>query len=152
MTVGGAGGCRRTQGHPTAPFPEVAMSRSRNYTIAAVLAALLSLSSFVTALVLLPRGSQELASSGDQPPYAVVIFEVVAGAVGLIAAYGVLRVQRWGIILTLIVMILNVLTSLPGVAFGPNAASQIASAAAAVVAGLVIWLLLRRDARTGVAV
>ncbi len=32
------------------------MSRSRNYTIAASLAALLSLASFITALILLPQG------------------------------------------------------------------------------------------------
>jgi hypothetical protein len=123
------------------------MLGSRKYTVAAILAALLSLSSVISSLILLPRGSADLASEGDQPPYAIVIVALVLGAIGVVAAYGVFRVQRWGIILTLIVMVLNVLSGLPGVPFGPTALAKVSSAVQVVVAGAVIWLLLRRDAR-----
>lgn len=121
------------------------MTRSRNYAIAAVIAGLLALSNFVTSVVLLPRGSAKLASEGNQPPYAIVVIELIVGAIGLVAAYGAFRGQRWGVLLTLIVAVLNVLASVPGVAFAPTALSRVASAVATVASGIVIWLLLRRD-------
>lgn len=123
------------------------MTRSLNYTIAGILAGLLSLTNFLTALILLPQGATELAAQGDQPPYAVVVLKLIIGAIGVVAAYGVFRVQRWGIILTLVLMVLNVLGSLPGVAFAPSSISRISSIGTVVVAGVVIFLLLRRDAR-----
>jgi uncharacterized membrane protein (DUF2068 family) len=123
------------------------MSRSRNILTGAVFAALLSLANFITALILLPRGSADLASDGNQPPYAIVVLEVIVGAIGLVGAYGAFRSQRWGILLTLIVMAVNVLASVPGIAFAPTFLSQASSAIATVVSGIVIWLLLRRDAR-----
>jgi hypothetical protein len=136
-----------TSGPRRAAIPEVAMTRSTNFTIAAILAGLLSLANFVTALILLPQGAAELAAQGDQPPYAVIVIKLIVGAVGLVAAYGAFRVQRWGIILTLILMVLNILGSLPGVAFAPSTVSRISSIVTVVVAGSVLWLLLRRDAR-----
>ena len=80
----------------------VVMSRARNYTIAAVLAALLSLANTIVALVLLPQGADKINASRNQPPYAVILIEVVLGLLGIVAAYGVYRTQRWGVILTLV--------------------------------------------------
>jgi uncharacterized membrane protein (DUF2068 family) len=123
------------------------MSRSRNYTIAAVLAGLLSLANTITALVLLPQGSDKINHSSNQPPYAVILIEVVVGLIGIVAAYGVFRTQRWGVILTLVLMVINVLISLPGIAFGPTAFDKTASALAVVVGAATVYLLLRRDTR-----
>jgi hypothetical protein len=123
------------------------MPRSRNYTVAAILAALLSLTNFTTALLLLPRGSAALAAEGNQPPYAVIILKLLIGAFGVLAAYGAFRVQRWGIVLTLVLMVLGVLAALPGIAFAPTVLSQVSSAITVVAGGIVVWLLLRRDAR-----
>ena len=80
--------------------PEVDMSRSRNYVIAAILAAILALANIITSLVLLPQGSDKVNSSSNQPPYAVLMIEVVLGCIGLVAAYGVFRRQRWGVLIT----------------------------------------------------
>jgi hypothetical protein len=127
--------------------PEVAMSRSHNFVIAAVLAAGLSLANVITALVLLPQGSDKVNSSSNQPPYAVLMIEVLIGAIGLVAAYGAFRRQRWGVLVTLAVMILNVLVSLPGIPFGPTVLAKVGSALGLIVAVIVIWLLLRRESR-----
>ncbi len=104
------------------------MSRSRNYTIAAVLAGVLSLANAIVALVLLPQGSDKINHSSNQPPYAVILIEVVIGLIGVVAAYGVFRTQRWGVIVTLVLMVVNVLISLPGIPFGPTAFDKISSA------------------------
>ena len=123
------------------------MSRSRNYTTAAVLAGLLSLANTIIALALLPQGSAKVNHSSNQPPYAVILIEVVIGLIGLVAAYGVFRTQRWGVILTLVLMVVNVLISLPGIPFGPTTFDKISSVVALLVGAAVIYLLLRRETR-----
>lgn len=127
------------------------MSRSRKYTIAAALAAVLSLANVIVALTVLPQGSDKVNSSSNQPPYIVLIVEILIGVVGLVAAYGVYRIQRWAVVLTLTVMIVNVLISLPGIPFGPTFLDKAGSLGAAVVSGAVIWLLLRRESHAGLA-
>ena len=102
------------------------MSRSRNYTIAAVLAGLLSLANAIVALALLPQGSDKINHSSNQPPYFVILLEAVIGLIGIVAAYGVLRTQRWAVILTLVLMVLNVLSSAPGIPFGPTTFDKVA--------------------------
>ena len=130
---------------------EVVMSRSRKYTIAAALAAVLSLANVIVALTVLPQGSDKVNSSSNQPPYIVLIVEILIGVVGLVAAYGVYRIQRWAVVLTLTVMIVNVLISLPGIPFGPTFLDKAGSLGAAVVSGAVIWLLLRRESHAELA-
>jgi hypothetical protein len=121
------------------------MSRSRNYTIAAALAGVLSLGNTIVALALLPQGSDKINHSSNQPPYAVLLITVVVGLVGLVAAYGVFRTQRWGVILTLVLMVINVLISLPGIPFGPTMFDKVSSVVGLLVAGAAIYFLLRRD-------
>jgi hypothetical protein len=123
------------------------MSRTRNYTIAALLAGLLSLANAITALVLLPQGSDKINHSSNQPPYAVLLVSVVIGLIGIVAAYGVFRTQRWGVVLTLVLMVVNVLISLPGIPFGPTMFDKVSSVVGALVAAVAIYFLLRRDTR-----
>jgi hypothetical protein len=123
------------------------MSRSRNYTIAAVLAGALALANTIVALVLLPQGADKINHSSNQPPYAVVLIEVVIGLIGIVAAYGVFRTQRWAVVTTLVLMVANVLISLPGIPFGPTTLDKVSSAGSLVVAAAAIYFLLHRDAR-----
>ncbi len=123
------------------------MSRYRNYTIAAVLAGVLGLANAIVALVLLPQGSNKIDHSSNQPPYAVLMIEVVIGLIGVVAAYGVFRSQRWGVIVTLVLMVVNILISLPGIPFGPTVFDKVSSVAAVVVSAAVLYFLLRRDTR-----
>jgi 4-amino-4-deoxy-L-arabinose transferase-like glycosyltransferase len=121
------------------------MSRSRNYVVAAVLAGLLSLANTVVALVVISQGADHINHSSNQPPYAVIVIEVIVGLIGMVAAYSVYRTQRWGVVLTLVLMIVNVLISLPGIPFGPTTFDKVGSAVGLVVAAAAIWFLLRRD-------
>jgi hypothetical protein len=123
------------------------VSRSRNYVIAAVLAGLLSLANAIVALAVLPQGANHINHSSNQPPYAVVVIEVIVGLIGIVAAYGVYRAQRWGVVLTLVLMVVNVLISLPGIPFGPTTFDKVGSVVSLAVAGAAIWFLLRRDTR-----
>jgi hypothetical protein len=118
---------------------------SRNYVIAAVLAGLLSLANAVTSLVLASQGAAKINHSSNQPPYAVVLIEIVVGLIGIVAAYGVFRTQRWGVVVTLVLMVVNVLISLPGIPFGPTVYDKVGSAVGVIVAGAAIYFLLRRD-------
>jgi hypothetical protein len=123
------------------------MSRSRNYTIAAVLAGLISLANAITALVLLPQGANKINHSSNQPPYAVILIEVVVGLIGIVAAYGVFRMQRWGVISTLVLMVINVLISLPGIPFGPTMLDKVSSVIGVIASAAAIYFLLRRDTK-----
>ena len=123
------------------------MSRLRNYTIAAILAAVVSLFDAVVALVLLPQGSSKINHSHTQPPYAAIVVVLVVGLVGFVAAYGVFRIQRWAVILTLVLMVLTVLIQLPGIAFGSNALQVSSSVLCLLIAAGAIFFLLRRDTR-----
>ena len=73
------------------------------------------------------------------------MIEVIIGLIGMVAAYGVFRTQRWGVVLTLVLMVVNLLISLPGIPFGPTTFDKVGSAVGLVVAAAVIWFLLRRD-------
>jgi hypothetical protein len=121
------------------------MSRSRNYTIAAVLAGLLSLMNAITALVLLPQGANKINHASNQPPYAVDLISVVIGLIGIVAAYGVFRMQRWGVVSTLVLMVINVLISLPGIPFGPTMLDKVSSVVGVIASAAAIYFLLRRD-------
>jgi hypothetical protein len=134
---------RTTTGQPS----EVAMSRSRNYTIAAVLAAVLGVANTIVALILLPQGSDKINHSSNQPPYAVLLIEIVIGLIGIVAAYGVYRTQRWGVVVTLVLMVINILVSLPGIPFGPTAFDKVSSVLGLLFAAATIYFLLRRDTR-----
>jgi hypothetical protein len=123
------------------------MSRYRNYTIAAILAGVLGLANAIVALALLPQGSNKINHSSNQPPYAVLMIEVVIGLIGVVAAYGVFRSQRWGVIVTLVLMVVNVLISLPGIPFGPTVFDKVSSVLAVIVSAAVLYLLLRRETR-----
>lgn len=123
------------------------MSRSRNYTIAAILAALVSLFDAIVALVMLPQGASKIDHSHNQPPYAAIVVVLIVGLVGLVAAYGVFRTQRWAALLTLVLMVLTVLIQLPGIAFGSSSLQVIGSIVGLLVAATAIFFLLRRDAR-----
>jgi hypothetical protein len=124
------------------------MPRSRNYLIGAALAGLLSLANTVVALVTMSQGAHQINSASNQPPYAVMVIEVIIGLTGLVAAYGVLKSLRWAVVLTLVLMVVNVLISLPGIPAGPTAFDKIGSFVGLIVSAAVIYFLLRRNGRT----
>ena len=61
---------------------------------------------------------------------------------GLISAYGVWRNQKWGVILTIILSVLNGLPTLPGVVFAPTVGTKLLAATATIISIIIIALLL----------
>jgi hypothetical protein len=107
-------------------------SRPPTVTVAAILMALISLLGLPGPLL-----------PGSEGVPAVVLYGgIVLGIVGLVAAVGLWMLRRWGIWLTIVVSVLNLLSAAPGVAFAPNAALQAAAAVGVVVPALIIVLVV----------
>ncbi len=84
-------------------------------------------------------------------PEAAVYIGVVAGAIGLVGAAGLWLLRRWGIWITIIVSVLNILDAAPGIAFAPNAALQIAATVTVLGFALIIVLVVVPSSRRALA-
>ena len=88
----------------------------------------------------------------EEVPAVVVYTSVVVGVVGLVGAAGLWRLRKWGIWLTMVVCLLNILDAAGGVVGAPNAALQVASAIGvlgfALIVGLVVLPTSRRAFRS----
>lgn len=80
-------------------------------------------------------------------PAAVVYGDVVLGVVGLIAAFGLWQLKRWGLVLSLIVLALNIVSAAPGVVSAPNVELHIVTAVYMLLSVLGIVLLALPSAR-----
>jgi uncharacterized membrane protein (DUF2068 family) len=98
----------------------------------------LSIANFVVPLI---------PGANDDVPTAAIVVGIILGLVGLPAAYGLWRCRKWAMIATIVVAALNFLSSVPGVAFGPNTTAIVVSIIGAVVSAATIVLVLTRDAR-----
>lgn len=74
-------------------------------------------------------------------PSIVVYGDVILGLVSLIAAFGLWNLKRWGIILTLIIAALNVLSAAPGVVAAPNSGLRVAATVYLVLSLVIIALM-----------
>ncbi len=118
--------------------------RSTEYSVAAILNLLISLAGIGFALPVLFQGSTDAAASGDQPPFGIIVLSFALAIIGVVASYGVWKMQRWGVVLCIVVNAVNFLSGLPGVFFGPTAFLKIGSVVSCVVNVVIIVLLLRR--------
>jgi len=116
------------------------MSRPRSYTIAVALLVLYCLISLLFELPNLARGG---APAADAPPFVLTIVNFTITILGFVAAYGVWRVQKWGVVLAVAVCGLFVLTSLPAILFAPSLAFRLIGGLGVVWAAAIIVLLLR---------
>jgi hypothetical protein len=88
-----------------------------------------------------------LPTGGEDVPQFVVISSIVLGLAGIPAAAGLWLLRRWGFVLTLIVTTLNLLTSIPGIPFGPTTAIKVFSTLFALVSIAILVLVLRPEVR-----
>src|SRR5215210_974862 len=116
-------------------------SRPMPIIVAAVLMVLISLLGLPGPLL---PGSEEV-------PAVVLYGGIVLGIVGLVAAVGLWMLRRWGIWLTIVVSVLNLLSAAPGVAFAPSAALQAAAAVGVAVPALIIVLVVLPSSRRAFA-
>ncbi len=120
------------------PLAATPAARPQPVTVAVVLSVL---------LIVLNLAALALPTGGEDVPAFVIISTIVLSAAGIPAAIGLWLLRRWGFILTLIVMALNVLTSLPGIPFGPTPAIKLFAGLFALVSLAVLVLVLRPEAR-----
>jgi hypothetical protein len=127
------------------------MQRSRSYTLAAFLMVLYSAYRVVEQLPFLARG--EFGNEGvfgvpePGPPFWLIVATFVIGVLGLVAAYGVWRAQKWGIVLSIILSALGILATLPGVMFAPLLPLRLWGVVLIVWSAAIIVLLLRPSNR-----
>jgi len=116
-------------------------------TAAAVLQALLSLADLAISI-------PELLSGGaapDGPPAFVMALGVVIGALGLVAALGLWRGKRWGIVATIVLRVIDSLSAAPGLVFAPTMALRLAAVLGITLSIVVIALVLLPASRRAYA-
>ena len=105
-------------------------------TVAVVLLALLSVVTMVPpSLMFSPAVAAEI-------PAFVTYLGFILGVVGLVAAYGLWALKRWGVWLTIILSAVSILLSVPPILFGPTVAIQVLNIVSGVAFALIIVLVL----------
>ena len=108
-------------------------------TVAVVLLALLSVLNFISPL--LPTDY----------PTMVLFLGGALGVVGLLAAAGLWQMRRWGLLLTIIVSVLNILLAAPGIFAEPHATGKLLAGVTTVGFALIIVLVMRSNSRRAFA-
>src|SRR5205823_14252287 len=115
------------------------MNRPKTYTVAAILQLLISLASVVWSFPILFQGAAAVEQSGDQPPFFIIVMSFGLGLLGLVSAYGIWRNQKWGVVLTILLCTVDVLSALPGVASAPTLELTIfASVSVAILVAIIV--------------
>lgn len=109
--------------------------RPQPVTIGVVLLVLLSLMNFVSPF--LPTDY----------PTIVLFLGTALGVVGLLAAAGLWMLRRWALLLTIIVSVLNVVLSVPGIVAEPHATGKLLAGVTTLGFALVVVLIMQSNAR-----
>ncbi len=115
-------------------------SQRLRWTVAAVLSVLVA----IVALVVydIPSLVQGAAASPD--PYWLVLGSFASDVVALVAAFGAVRGQRWGVVLLLVVNTYWFLQAITGLLAAGGAGELVFSAVMLVVHVVTVWLCLSR--------
>lgn len=88
---------------------------------AAIIAFLALVELFVYDLPAFMSGAaavDQIASTGEGPPFAVVIVQTIVSLAALLGAYGTWNGRRWGVALVVMCTVLMLLASIMGTLFG----------------------------------
>src|SRR5215210_8036195 len=116
-------------------------TRPMPITVAVVLQALFSLANLFSPLFF---GSEDV-------PAVVIYGGVVLGIVGLVATFGLWMLRKWGVWLTIILSVLNILSAAPGVVVAPDAVLQVAATITVVGYAVLIVLVILPTSRRAFA-
>ena len=98
------------------------------------------------ALMLGQAAVDQIANAdGGGPPFFMVLVGSALDVLGITAAYGLWRAQRWGVILAIVISTFNVLSGLAGALFAGDASTRIVAGVGVVLSIIVIVLCLRRE-------
>jgi hypothetical protein len=117
-------------------------ARPTPVSVAAVLLALLSVLNLVSTVI-------PAFSSGV--PAVVVYGSAVLGLLGLVAAYGLWSLNKWGVWLTIILSVLNILSAAPGIVFAPTTMLFVGAIVTIVGYALIIVLVVVPTSRRAFA-
>ena len=78
----------------------------------------------------------------EGPPMFIIILSLIIGVLGLVTAWGLWQGKRWGVNSTIILRVLDILGTAPGIFFAPILVLQIVCALAVALSVVVIVLLL----------
>ena len=110
-------------------------TRPQPVTIGFILLVLLSLLNFISPF--LPTDY----------PTIVLFLGGALGVVGLLAAAGLWMLRRWALLLTIIVSVLNLVLSVPGIVAEPQAGGKLLAVVTTVGFILIIVLVMRANSR-----
>ena len=127
------------------------LSRSTALKIAAVISFLSSAWSIVGTLPFVAQGAAAIDQSGEMPPYFILIIGLITGVVGVVAAFGAWKGQRWGIILTILANLVNGLGAAPGILFAPQPGLFVVATVTVVLSVVIVVLCLWRDRKLATA-
>ncbi len=130
------------------------MTRPQSYLSAAVLQVLLCLARAVVQFPFLARGAAGnvgvFGESDPGPPFFLIVVNFVVTVLGFVASYGVWRVEKWGVVLTIALCALAILDQIPALLFVPFPARLVAAVGIAWAATIIV-LLLRPTSRPAIA-
>ncbi len=107
-------------------------------------AIILALSSLLSLPLPLLPGAEEV-------PAVVIYVGTVLSIGGLGAAVGLWMMKKWSLWLTIVVSVLSILASAPGLALGPDATSKSIAAVGVVVPAFIIVLVVLPSSRRAFA-
>jgi hypothetical protein len=115
-------------------------TRPQPVTTAVVSLALLSLLNFTSPLYTAPLLQTDC-------PTIVPFLSIALGALGFLAAGDLWMLRRWGLLLTIIVCVLNILWAAPWIAVESQATGKLLAGVAVVGFALVLFLVMQRNSR-----
>ena len=127
------------------------MTRATAVKTAAVISFLSAVFSILASIPLLAQGAEVIDQSMDAPPYFIIVLGFTLGIVAVIAAIGAWKQQRWGVILTIIINLLNGLSAAPGIFIAPQLWLTIAATVTVILSILITVLCLWRDPKPALA-
>jgi hypothetical protein len=119
-------------------------TRPQPVTIAGVFLALLSLLNFASPLYTSPLLQTDY-------PTIVLFLGIALGVLGLLAAGGLWMLRRWGLLLTVIVSVLNILLAAPWIAVESQATGKLLAGVTAGGFALVLVLVMQPSSRRAFA-
>ena len=114
-------------------------------TIAAILMVIFSLMNFPGPWWYLVPGAVE------ETPMFVIYSGIVLGIVGIVAAIGLWMMKRWGLWLTIVICVINILFNALGLVMAPGAALKAAIALQTIGFILTVVLVVLPDSRRALA-
>jgi uncharacterized membrane protein (DUF2068 family) len=124
-------------------------TRPQPVTTAVVSLALLSLLNFTPPLVTSPLYTAPWLQT--HYPTIVLSLGIALGVLGLLAAGGLWRLRRWGLSLTVIVSVLNILLAAPWIAVESLATGKLLAGVTVVGFALVLFLVMQPSSRRAFA-